>query len=112
MKELTSLIQKWAAVRGLNGLDPTRQMLKLIEEVGELASGLAKQKNSEIIDSIGDIYVVLVILAMQLNLDLESCVVSAYNEIKDRKGKVVDGIFVKDETYKNFLKQGDMDGEK
>jgi len=97
MKELTNLIIKWAYDRGLQTMDPTRQMLKLTEEVGELASSLAKKRMTESIDAIGDIYVVLTILSLQLNLDIEECVKAAYDVIKNRKGKVVDGIFIKEE---------------
>jgi NTP pyrophosphatase (non-canonical NTP hydrolase) len=71
-------------------------MLKLIEEVGELASGIAKDNRDVQVDSIGDIFVVLTILSQQLNLDIEKCVESAYNEIKERKGKTINGVFVKE----------------
>lgn len=91
----TTKIKKWAVDRGLDQADPKSQMIKLVEEVGELASGLAKNKEHVIIDSIGDIYVVLTILSMQLGLDVETCIKSAYEEIKDRKGKMVNGIFIK-----------------
>ncbi|MBS6063659.1 MAG: hypothetical protein KH972_07310 [Peptostreptococcaceae bacterium] len=71
-------------------------MVKLIEELGELANGINKDKKEQIIDSIGDTYVVLTILSMQFNLNIEDCITEAYNEIKDRKGKMVNGIFVKE----------------
>ena len=41
--------------------------------------------------------VVLTILAAQHNLRIESCTKAAYEEIKDRKGTMIDGVFVKDE---------------
>lgn len=96
----TELIQKWAKDRGLDNQDPKAQMVKLMEEVGELATGINKGNVSQMIDSIGDTYVVLTILSMQLGLDIESCIETAYNEIKDRKGKVIDGVFVKEEDLK------------
>jgi NTP pyrophosphatase (non-canonical NTP hydrolase) len=96
MKEISNLIAQWAKDRNLHNGDTSRQMLKLIEEVGELASGIAKNDQALIIDSLGDVYVVLKILSLQLGLDLEECVMSAYNEIKDRKGKLVNGIFIKE----------------
>lgn len=92
----TDKIKEWATARGLHTCDPKGQALKLMEEVGELAEGLAKQNKPLVIDSIGDVYVVLVILSMQLGLDFEDCIKSAYNEIKDRKGKIVNGVFVKE----------------
>ena len=76
---------------------PTAQMVKLMEEVGELANGINKDREGQIIDSIGDIYVVLVILCMQLDLDINGCIKAAYEKIKNRKGKLVDGLFVEEE---------------
>ena len=93
----TELIQKWARDRGLHNQDPKAQMVKLMEEIGELATGINKNNTEQIIDSIGDAYVVLTILSMQLGLDIETCIDTAYQEIKDRKGKVIDGVFVKEE---------------
>lgn len=93
---LTAQIERWAEERNLDTADPTKQMLKLIEEVGELAQGLVKNKHAQVVDSIGDIYVVLTILSMQLDIDLEYCVNVAYKEIEDRKGKMVNGTFIKE----------------
>ena len=93
----TELIKKWATERDLMFGKPTAQMVKLMEEVGELANGINKDREGQIIDSIGDIYVVLVILCMQLDLDINDCIKAAYDEIKDRKGKMVNGLFVKEE---------------
>lgn len=97
LDRLTLKIMLWASARGLDQAQPEKQMLKLVEEVGELAEGLAKSNRSQVIDGIGDVYVVLTILAMQMNLDVEVCIRQAYNEIKDRKGKMVNGVFVKEE---------------
>lgn len=90
----------WALQRGLHKADPMKQMVKLMEEIGELANGLNKSNDKLIIDSVGDVFVVLTILCQQLNIDLTSCVAAAYNEIKDRKGKLVNGIFVKEQDLK------------
>lgn len=92
-----SLIKEWAKERGIDKARPEKQMLKLMEEAGELAEGLAKGNEDEVIDSIDDVFVVLVILSQQLNLDFHSCVEEAYNTIKSRKGKTINGIFVKQE---------------
>lgn len=96
LNELTDKIRIWATERGLDVAQPEKQMLKLVEEIGELAEGLAKGNLDEVIDSIGDSYVVLTILAMQLDLNIEDCVKVAYEEIADRKGKMVNGVFVKE----------------
>ena len=97
LNELTQKIEQWAIDRGLDEAQPEKQMLKLVEEVGELAQGLAKGNLDQVVDSIGDVYVVLKILSMQLDLNLSDCVSEAYDEIKDRKGKLIDGVFVKEE---------------
>lgn len=100
MQELTKKIKEWAIDRMLNFSDPTKQMLKLMEEVGELAQGMVKNNRAQVYDSIGDVYVVLVILSMQLGLEIEDCVQTAYDEIKNRKGKMANGVFVKEEDLK------------
>lgn len=96
----TELIEHWARQRELNTADPTKQMLKLAEEFGELAQGMAKNKPDQISDSIGDMYVVMTILSMQLGLNIGDCIKDAYDEIKDRKGKMVNGVFVKEQDLK------------
>ena len=94
--DITDKIEQWAIDRGLHNADPSKQMLKLMEEVGELAEGLAKDNPDAVQDAIGDAYVVLTILSMQLGMDIRQCVKMAYNEIKDRKGRMVNGVFVKE----------------
>ncbi len=94
---LTKAIRIWAENRNLHTADPNKQMLKLIEEVGELAEGMAKGKPKQAEDSIGDIYIVLTILSTQLGFDIEKCISAAYDEIKDRKGKMINGVYVKEE---------------
>jgi NTP pyrophosphatase (non-canonical NTP hydrolase) len=90
-------IEQWADDRNLiKGSDPKSQFLKLMEEVGELAEGIRRGNLAEVQDGIGDVAVVLTILAAQHNLAFMDCANSAYNEIKDRKGRMVDGIFVKE----------------
>jgi NTP pyrophosphatase (non-canonical NTP hydrolase) len=99
-ESITAKIKQWAIDRGLDTAEPTKQMLKLIEETGELASGMAKNNRDVVIDSIGDIYVVLTILSMQLGIDIEGAIEMAYNEIKNRKGKLINGVFVKEQDIK------------
>ena len=91
-------IRQWANDRNLiEGSDPKSQMLKLAEEMGELAGALARGKEYEAFDAIGDMVVVLTILAAQLDLPIEDCIASAWREIKDRKGQMVNGVFIKEE---------------
>lgn len=94
--ELTAKIQRWAVDRNLHTANSDKQMLKLFEELGELAEGMAKGKPEQITDSIGDVYVVLTILSLQLGINIGDCIAEAYVEIKDRKGKLVDGVYVKE----------------
>ena len=95
--DIAELIKKWATDRNVTDGDAKSQMVKLLEEAGELAEGINKNKQDLIVDSIGDVYIVLVILCMQLGLDINDCIKAAYEEIKDRKGKLVNGLFVKEE---------------
>lgn len=80
------------------------QLDKTIEEVKELETAIMNAitlpkelKNNEVKDAIGDIYVTLVMQAGVWGLKMEECVEYAYNQIKDRKGKMVRGVFVKEE---------------
>jgi Phosphoribosyl-ATP pyrophosphohydrolase. len=95
----TELIQatiEWGSQRGLiQERNATRPMLKVTEEIGELAGSLAKNKREDTIDAIGDSFVTLIILSAQLGLDPADCLQQAYNEIPDRKGETVDGVFIK-----------------
>lgn len=156
LQKLITNVQQWSIDRGLDKADSKKQMLKLYEEFGELASGLAKGNKEVVKDSIGDVIVVLIILAQQQGiktiadlhydnsvsdimlmtstligtlsyhisndhqefmfyniiqmivasteliakgqeLDFEDCLSQAWNEIKDRKGKLIDGVWVKEE---------------
>lgn len=157
LHKLITNVQRWSIDRGLDKADSKKQLLKLYEEFGELASGIAKGNKEVVKDSIGDVVVVLIILAQQKglekisdfniicnhlqpsdlmpqasetiglislrvrrtkdeieepivrlisylrtiaryeNLKFEDCLSQAWNEIKDRKGKLIDGVWVKEE---------------
>mgnify|MGYP001289576086 CR=1 FL=1 len=91
------LIRTWANDRGLyDGGDSKTQALKLVEEVGETCRAILKQDEPEIIDGIGDCVVVLTNLAELCGTPIEACIAQAYDEIKDRKGKMVNGTYKKD----------------
>ena len=91
------LIRVWAKEKGIYDKgDSKTQYVKLMEEAGELAKALLKDDKPEIIDAIGDMVVVLTNLAKLENLLIEDCVVSAYDVIKNRKGKMIGGTFVKE----------------
>ena len=97
LNKLTSAIKLWSVDRNLHTQDPTKQALKSLEELGEMAKALLKNDQEELIDAVGDTYVTLVILCQQLGIELSDCVNVAYNEIKDRRGKLVDGTFIKED---------------
>ena len=145
LTELRPLIIQWATDKNFVKAEfAPKQRLKLIEECGELASAILKNNIAEQKDAIGDIFVVLVILAEQLgdeiyqhyeyesasddvsellneiiklgfgindleysisyitdiaktlNHDLTECANLAWDVIKDRTGRTINGSFIKD----------------
>lgn len=97
LNKLTSAIKLWSIDRNLHTQDHKMQTLKFGEESGELFKAIVKNDQEELIDAVGDTYVTLVILCQQLGIEIADCVSAAYREIKDRKGKIVDGTFIKEE---------------
>ncbi len=95
--ELTKAIEAWGKGKGiLPNPNPIAQFNKTQEEVNELLEGIKKEDLDEIKDAIGDIFVTLVMQTKAWNLSMSECVQSAYDVIKKRTGKMVDGQFVKD----------------
>jgi len=91
------LIREWADERGIYEKgNPLTQYVKLMEEAGELAEALLKKDDHEIWDAIGDMVVVLTNLAHQTGMEIEQCVDNAYDVICKRKGKMINGTFVKE----------------
>lgn len=94
-------VEDWAKNRGIDKPEnATKQVMKAIEELGELSAGVNKLDREKQIDSLGDLQVVLIILAKQLGIDYIEALESAYEVIKNRTGKTVDGVFIKDEDLK------------
>lgn len=90
-------VRQWAIDRNLvKGSNPVLQMNKLHEEVQELSDAISSGNLIETMDAIGDIQVVLAVMCAQIHLDIDQCREIAWEEIKDRKGRMVDGIFVKE----------------
>ena len=90
-------IRNWSLDRNItHGSTPQAQFVKLIEEIGELAEGIAKSRKDAVVDGIGDAVVVLTILAAQHGVSIEQCIETAWGEIKDRKGRMINGTFVKE----------------
>ena len=97
MSEWKERIRQWAADRNLiKGSNPWKQLVKLDEECDELSHAICQNNVEETKDAIGDIQVVLAVMCAQMNFDIDECREIAWNEIKDRKGRMVDGAFVKE----------------
>lgn len=95
MKLIVENIAQWHRDRNLiEGSTDKDQYMKLIQEAGELSDNICKGK--DIRDDIGDMMVVLINIATRNKLSMEECLQVAYDDIKDRKGKMVDGVFIKE----------------
>jgi NTP pyrophosphatase (non-canonical NTP hydrolase) len=90
-------IRQWADERGIYDKGDTKtQLIKLQEEMGELAKATLENDYDETVDAIGDMVVVLTNLAYLNGVHIETCIAEAYNVISKRKGKMINGTFVKD----------------
>ena len=105
MDDLIDKVKQWHHDRNLiNGSTDLQQFNgKLLEEVKELETNILLSQ--PVADDIGDILVVLINIATRNNLSLSRCLQVAYDDIKDRKGKMIDGVFVKERPV------SDSDGE-
>ena len=102
ISKLIDKINQWADERNLKQADPKIQWMRVTEEVGEIRDVLLKptkftEPQAALKDAIGDTLVTIIVLAHQLDLDVTECLSIAYEEIKNRKGKMVNGTFVKEE---------------
>ena len=96
-EQLIDRIIQWGEDRNLiKGSTPERQVKKTQEELDELKEAISEENGEAIIDGIGDVAVTLILIAAQFGFRFEDCIAAAYEEIKDRKGRVIDGIFVKE----------------
>ena len=94
---LQGKILNWANERELlRPVNKWKQYSKLQEESNELYIAMIDGNKEEIKDALGDCVVVLTILAHQCGFDLEDCTKTAYEVIKNRKGKTIAGSFVKE----------------
>ncbi len=93
--EYVQKIVQWHHDRNLiEGSTDKDQFCKLMQEAGELSDSICKGK--DVSDDIGDMIVVLLNIAERNGLTLRDCLAKAWDDIKDRKGRMVDGIFVKE----------------
>ena len=95
--ELIANVIQWGREKGLN--DAKAQLNKVIEEVGEVAHEVTRERynTDEMADGIGDTLVTIIILADIVGLDPMECLSMAYNTIKDRKGHTDNGTFIKEQ---------------
>ena len=103
MEDLENKVIDWGYDKGiLDGGEATKerrlkQFQKTEEEVEELLEAIRDENKEEAIDAIGDILVTLIMQAKLWNTNLYECLDEAYEVISKRTGRMVDGIFVKDE---------------
>jgi transcriptional regulator with XRE-family HTH domain len=102
LSDLITAINQWADERNLKQADPKIQWMRVTEEVGEIRDVLLKptkftEPQMALKDAIGDTLVTIIVLAHQLDLDVTECLDIAYEEIKNRNGKMINGTFVKEE---------------
>ena len=99
-QELIEAIRTWGTERNIIGdnakATTQTQFVKLLEEVEELNVAIGTSNQVEIVDAIGYCTVVLILLADLAGERFEECLESAYEVIKQRTGKIVDGVYVKD----------------
>lgn len=97
LDKTAELVWKWFDDKGLS--DPVMQTVKMLEEAGEIAHEISRghYDTPEMVDSLGDTLVTVIGLCHHLDIKPEVALDAAYKEIKDRKGKVIDGSFVKEE---------------
>jgi NTP pyrophosphatase (non-canonical NTP hydrolase) len=94
-KTLIESITGWHHERNLiEGSTDKDQFAKLIQEAGELSDSICKGK--DVSDDIGDMMVVLINIAERNKLSICECLAKAWLDIKDRKGEMRDGVFVKE----------------
>ena len=124
-ESLKELVLDWAKGKDLiHDENADKQFMKFVEEVFEFKTemdilynyrkyyrdrgiGIPSNHRAEheritkkAIVEMGDILVTLIILCEQLHLDPIECLDLAYKKISKRKGKTIDGVFVKEEDLK------------
>ncbi|ALN76763.1 MazG-like family protein [Staphylococcus agnetis] len=96
MNQLIEKVEQWSIDKGLDKGNSFTQYAKSVEEMGEVAGALCRNRRHDLKDGIGDVLVTLIILAQQNNVTIQECLEQAYGEIKDRTGEMSeDGSFIK-----------------
>lgn len=97
MNRYVIAVQLWAKDIGLLQADPSRQILKIYEEISEATQAYMRGQRENLVEEIGDILVTVIVFAEQVGVNPEEALKVAYNKIKDRQGKMIDGSFIKEE---------------
>lgn len=89
---------RWAEARRIiPNATPQSQLMKAVEELGELVGAEARNNLPGIKDGVGDVMVCLINYCALRDINLTDCFEQAYQEIKHRKGTLMpNGIFVKE----------------
>ncbi len=98
---LTEKTKAWAKKHGINTLSCKTELLKITEEVGELAAATTRSNRRAMIDAVGDVYIALVNFAESAGLNIEECIESALLEVWGRKGMLINGSFVKEDDLQD-----------
>ena len=96
LAQLVNQVEQWSKDKNLHNGNPDRQALKFYEEAGEVGAALSRNKVEDLKDGIGDTVVTLIILAQQHGWSLQECLQYAYDEISKRKGRTINGTFIKE----------------
>ena len=105
LDRLVELVKEWREIRGLNDQDPMKAFMKLAEEYGEIADAMNRQDKTLLEDAIGDTLVCLIGVAQTNGIDITRALGLAYGEIRDRKGLLKGGVWVKYEDLTHLEKQ-------
>lgn len=76
--------------------DEFKQFDKLEEETAELYEALRHESKESILSEAGDVYICLLNTLHCLGLTMEDAVNAATDKVVNRKGEVVEGLFVKE----------------
>ena len=104
--QLIEAVREWGVSKGITGPNGKGTLLGQLEKTQEeltetrdaavlYMAGIAGEKD-DIIDGLGDVFVTIILAAEMAGLRIEDCLQAAYDEIKGRTGKMVDGVFIKD----------------
>lgn len=97
MNRIIISVQLWAEEKGLLDADPKAQLLKILEELGEVTQAYTRNLREELEMELGDLLITIIIFAQQNGIDLEEALKVAYEKINGRKGEMVNGLFIKEE---------------